>query len=153
MSTENPGISVKCDYCGSPASLVPDSYLYGRSYGRNIWACWACDAYVGTHPDNTPLGRLANKSLRHAKMMAHANFDPIWKTAIAVKNMKKSEARRLAYKWLAANMGLSRDECHIGMFDIDQCKQVIAICSPVLERWRQKGYRLGVTVPSLHIED
>ena len=67
--------------------------------------------------ERSPLGRLANAELRRAKSAAHAAFDPLWKS----KRMK----RRDAYGWLARELGISRDNCHIGMFDIAACRAVV----------------------------
>jgi len=66
-----------------------------------------------------PLGRLANAELRSAKSAAHAMFDPLWKS----KKMRRSQA----YSWLAAQMKIKPEDCHIGMFDVEQCKQVFQI--------------------------
>ena len=41
---------------------------------------------------------------------------------------KEKRTRRWAYEWLAGEMGLSKDVTHIGMFNVEQCKQVIQIC-------------------------
>ena len=49
-----------------------------------------------------------------------------------------SQARKPAYEWLAAQMGLSFDECHIGEFDIEQCNQVMLICKPYIGRAMQE---------------
>jgi hypothetical protein len=38
-------------------------------------------------------------------------------------------ARGGRYKKLAELMGISKKECHIGMFDVDQCRRVVEICS------------------------
>jgi len=64
-----------------------------------------------------PLGRLANAELRAAKRAAHAAFDPIWKGG--------DMSRHAAYGWLAKQLGISRANCHIGMFDVDGCEAVV----------------------------
>lgn len=111
---------VHCPYCGKQANFVDSEVIYGRSYGM-VYLCNGCDAYVGVHKGtDKPLGRLADKELRRWKMAAHEAFDPLWKSG----KMKRNQA----YEWLAEQMGLSRQETHIGMFDISQCKQVVNIC-------------------------
>lgn len=50
-------------------------------------------------------------------MAAHAAFDPFWKAA----NIK----RPVAYRWLAEQLGIHEEACHIGLFTVDQCKQVV----------------------------
>jgi hypothetical protein len=37
-------------------------------------------------------------------------------------------SRRGAYRWLAEQMGITGDDCHIGMFDVAQCRRVVEIC-------------------------
>lgn len=120
-----------CPYCETPAALVEhgdDLYPYSRSFGP-LWAC-RCGAYVGCHPGTTlPLGRLADNDLRAAKKLAHAVFDPIWQKNIDGKATKAQAARSFGYAWLAKEMGISPDQCHIGWFDLAQCQRVIDICT------------------------
>jgi len=121
-----------CPYCDRPAKLVNGNALYPHRpdlIALNFWNCSPCNAYVGCHKrgawvpelrktsDGTiPLGRLANAELRRAKAAAHAAFDPIWKAGVMT--------RREAYAWLASQLRISEANCHIGMFDADQCKAV-----------------------------
>ena len=114
--------TVICDYCGKPAQLVDSAIVYhGRSYGM-IYYCPDCQAYVGVHSGtDRPKGRLANAELRSWKIKAHAAFDPLWQG-------KERRTRRWAYEWLAQAMGLPEERTHIGMFDVEQCKEVIRIC-------------------------
>jgi len=132
-------MAVICPYCSQPAELVNGSKIYRHRPDLNFlrfWRCGDCNAYVGCHKqgaryfdasgkpvisDGTaPLGRLANASLREAKQLAHAAFDPIWKDG--------RMPRRQAYKRLADAMGMPFHSCHIGAFDEDQCTQVAEIC-------------------------
>jgi hypothetical protein len=93
-----------------------------------FWQCAPCDAYVGCHSGTTnPLGRLANAELRQAKIAAHAAFDPLWKFH-TFKDGHQSMTRNAAYQWLADQLGIPRADCHIGMFDVDRCRLVIALC-------------------------
>lgn len=126
--------SVVCDYCLGPAVLTSSTEVYGgRDYGL-IYLCRPCNAYVGVHKGTTkPLGRLADKELRYWKQRAHAAFDPIWQARLARKRAEdpkyiRAMARGGRYKRLAQLLGVPREECHIGTFDVDQCKAVVAIC-------------------------
>lgn len=114
--------TVLCDYCGKPARFVDSALVYhGHSYGM-IYYCPGCEAWVGVHKGtDRPKGRLANAELRMWKRCAHAAFDPLWR-------FKSRFTRRAAYQWLAEEMGLPEEKTHIGMFDVDQCKEVIRIC-------------------------
>jgi hypothetical protein len=46
-------------------------------------------------------------------------FDPLWRGGA----ISRSEA----YGMLASAMGIAKQNCHIGMFGIDECKAAIAI--------------------------
>jgi hypothetical protein len=126
---------VKCPYCGNEAELKTGYHVYPHRpdlADLKIWACDLCDAWVGTHknsPDHKPLGRLANAELRRAKMAAHAAFDPLWKSG----QMSRSKA----YALLAEKMGIDPKDAHIGMFDVEQCKTVILLCTPQIIKERK----------------
>ena len=127
-----------CPYCGIKSILTNGSEIYPKRKDlatKAFYLCRPCKAYVGCHGDtNNPLGRLANQQLRNAKSNAHAAFDPMWRAKMQRERVSQQKARNAAYKWLAACMGLSAADCHIGMFDIAQCEQVIAICKPFYKR-------------------
>lgn len=125
---------VLCDYCTNPAELVGGAVIYPHrpdlSHAR-FYRCVACEAWVGCHAGTlTPLGRLAKKDLRDAKVRAHAVFDPLWKLKHARENISKGHARRAAYRWLAQQLGIEPAKCHIGMFDVETCLRVVEVCSP-----------------------
>ena len=114
---------VPCPYCRLPATLVGGAVIYPHRPDlaeKRFYACLPCGAWVGCHPgtDNA-LGRLANAELRAAKQAAHAAFDPIWTGG--------QWRRKDAYKWLAEQLEIDRLQCHIGMFDVDQCRAVVRI--------------------------
>lgn len=123
-----------CPYCNESSILVDSAKVYGRSYGW-MYVCQrypGCDAYVGCHKGTTePLGRLANKELRSAKRAAHDAFDPLWRAKIRLTGCSKKTARTRAYAWLAGELGISFDDCHIGMFDVETCKRVAELCSAI----------------------
>lgn len=114
---------ITCAYCNQPAELVTGREIYPHRpdlYEKNFWQCKDCDAYVGCHGlSAAPLGRLANAELRAAKREAHAAFDPLWKG--------RSMSRSQAYRWLAGQMGIPFCQCHIGMFNVEQCKQAVGV--------------------------
>lgn len=56
--------------------------------------------------------------MKRARIQAHYHLDMLWKT---------KEERAEVYKWLANEMGLLKEECHIANFTIEQCNQVIEI--------------------------
>lgn len=115
--------------------LVPDTEVYRRSYGGSVWLCRPCDAWVGCHKNskrNIPLGRLANAELRQAKIKAHAAFDPLWQAVAERDQINQCRARNRGYAWMAKQMGITREECHIGKFDVAQCGRVVELCRAVI---------------------
>lgn len=115
-------VGEKCPYCGSTIQKSDSKIIYGKSFG-DVYICQRypiCDSYVGCHKKSgKPLGRLANKELRTWKVRAHNSFDPLWKSG----DMTRTEA----YSWLADKMGIDKKDCHIGMFDAEQCKEVVRV--------------------------
>jgi hypothetical protein len=119
-----------CPYCSGNSELIDSKLIYGKSYA-NMYYCGKCDAYVGVHQGTKiSLGRLANKELRICKKKAHNVFDPMWRKKMELENISKYEARTLGYKWLSKEMGIESKFCHIGMMNVEQCREVIKICSP-----------------------
>lgn len=115
-----------CMHCNATAALTTGREIYPHMpwlHGKYIWKCPTpgCGSYVGCHPGTaTPLGKPANKVTRHARMALHnERFDPIWRKA---KKGKRRIARTGAYRILAKRMGLSKDEAHISLFTIEQCR-------------------------------
>lgn len=117
-------MDLPCAYCSQPTEFVGGDIIYPHRPDlaeKKFYRCVPCEAYVGCHPGTeTPLGRVANAELRKAKMAAHAAFDPLWREG----GMKRKEA----YAWLRKAMNLAEDQCHIGMFDVDQCREVQRLC-------------------------
>jgi hypothetical protein len=114
-----------CTYCKNPAFLVSGEIIYPHRhdlFSLKFWNCPPCKAYVGCHKntkDHKPFGILANAELRKLKSMAHAAFDPKWKSG----RMRRSEA----YGILADRLGIKKKDCHIGEFDESMCRRVIEI--------------------------
>lgn len=115
-----------CNYCNNATKLTTGDKIYPHRpdlYMLKFYICEPCNAYVGCHKGGDgirPLGRVANTELRKAKSKAHAAFDPIWKSGL----MK----RGAAYAALAKSLGIYQDQCHIGMFDVEQCEHVVEWC-------------------------
>lgn len=113
---------MNCTACGERAIYTTNAAVYGRNYGAwpRIWLCPACGCYVGTHKGTSkPLGTFADAATRKARKAAHAAFDPLWRNG--------SMSRTDAYAWLAEQMGIDVDKCHIGMFTEAQCNSAIEI--------------------------
>ena len=113
-----------CPHCQAKVDIVNNEAIYGRPYGEWPWAysCTGCRAYVGMHPYTAiPLGTLATPEIREARKRAKSAFNPIWQNG----RMK----RGAAYAWLAEQLGIPKNECHIGWSGIEQCERIVAICT------------------------
>lgn len=101
--------------------IKPDMELPPDSWPL-MYYCDSCKSSVSTRKGTSiPLGFMARRNVRRARQKAHAVFDSAWKTA----RISRSEA----YRWLARELGMSENECHIAMFDKVQCQNVIEICT------------------------
>lgn len=116
---------MKCPYCSNTPKLVNGDIIYPHRkdlYNLNFWLCEKCDAYCGCHKNTiTPLGTLANSSLRKLRSECHKEFDELWKN--------HNITRANAYKWLAEQMSINISNCHIAMFNEQHCKKVLKIIS------------------------
>ncbi len=116
--------NLECPECG--AQLILKESRYGKFYGCETWHDTKCPGSIGAHPDGRPLGRLANQQTKRARQRAHVVFNKLWEVA--------GLTRKQAYAWMRREMGLSKEEGHIAMFDTAQCEQLIKLLEP---------YRLG----------
>lgn len=130
-----------CPYCFSDTEYVNSKEVYGNKIGKKsgmIYVCRSCSAYVGVHKGtNNALGRLANAELREAKMEAHYWFDQISRTGIINEVwpvfIKGISNRSKSYLWLSRHLNIIVEDCHIGMFDVDMCLNVIKISKEAIE--------------------
>lgn len=114
-----------CPYCGEPSKLTTGATVYPHRPDLShklFFRCEPCDAHVGVHETSgLPLGRLADATLRRARIAAHAAFDPIWRGG----SMKRGDA----YALLAKKLGVHVSQCHIGHFDTSMCRKVVTACT------------------------
>lgn len=112
-----------CPYCGCPATLVPSRELYPTRpdlQGRLYWRCDRCDAHVGCHKGGCePMGPLADRKLRQARIAAHQAFDHLWKSG--------GISRSQAYGNLSVLLKIPPEACHIGQFDLERCREVLRL--------------------------
>jgi hypothetical protein len=115
---------VKCPYCGKDASLVHASVMYRNKSQRWLWYCGCVPggAIVGCHDVSTvPLGTLANQELRQLRILVHRHLDTLWQSNKLTRND--------TYRILAKKLKLKHKNCHIAMFNIDQCNNAIHVIS------------------------
>lgn len=131
-------------FCGRTSEFLSSSEtLYGIEYGP-VFFCEPCYAWVGCHKGTTkPLGIPATQEVRDARKKAHGAFDPIWQSMWRDLNKShsmrlnkrvpeyygKGPARKAIYAWLAEQMDIPVEECHISWFNKKECEQVLDICN------------------------
>lgn len=111
-------IPVECEHCGSPVQVAHHKQVYGRSYGDWPWLykCEGCRAYVGMHPfTNIPLGTLATSEIRQARKHCKSPFESLYKSG----RLTRSEA----YERLAEKLGIEKEQCHFGWFNVEMCQK------------------------------
>jgi hypothetical protein len=113
------GEEMKCTYCGKKAVWCENKEIYGKNYGKSymVYYCKPCDAYVGCH-NNTkePLGTMANRETREARMRVHHLIDRFWKTG--------GYSRGFIYKVISYHTG---KQFHTGDCDIAECEKILAL--------------------------
>ena len=116
---------MKCPYCGAEVVLKSAYDIYHTSKYKNqfVWVCSDnCGAYVACVKDTTiPKGTLANSRLRSLRKGAHKAFDELWKS--------KLMSRKDAYIWLAKQLDIPLEACHIGQFTVKQCQRTKYLCA------------------------
>jgi hypothetical protein len=123
--------NVICPYCKQPAELHESSaaFYHGNNFGP-VWRCGPCKAMVGCHKNSdrfAPLGLLAKNEDRKLRIAAHEVFDRLWTDRLKSK-ASRGNARQIAYHWLAFELGINPDNCHIAMFNSKTCRKVISLC-------------------------
>lgn len=115
--------NIICPYCSQPATMTTGRHIY-RGYQdapymhKLFYWCQPCDAYCGVHAGtNLPLGTLANAETRKWRMRVHAILDPLWRN--------KKYGRSEVYHKLAKLLGIEKKDCHVGMFNVEQCRKAI----------------------------
>lgn len=109
-----------CGDCG--ARMILRDSKFGKFYGCSQYP--SCKGTHGAHPDGTPLGIPADAATRKSRMSAHAALEDI-KSAYGWTTND-------TYRWLSKNMGMPRDDVHIGVFTKDECDYVVSICQEAL---------------------
>ncbi len=127
-------IAPLCPYCGAFTKKVNGDVIYKHRLDLahlKFYLCARCDAYVGTHrATGKALGTPANESLRRLRNAVHAVFDPLWYACPDSPDMYKVQRKQRTelYAWLRQMMSLTEHECHVAMFNEEQCLMAIKLC-------------------------
>lgn len=114
-------VGMICPYCEKKARL--EYGMFGSKY-----ECVPCGASVGCHNGtHKPLGTLAKRDLRSLRVRVHLILDPLWQARGKQKGQKARMTRKAAYGLLRNRMDMTKEKCHIAMFDEDQCYRAINV--------------------------
>lgn len=103
--------------------------LYGIEYGNG--KAFICDRFpdcrgsVSVDPQDKPLGFIADPETKALRYKLHAIIDPLWKDVENGRSKKRN--RGSVYGWLQRIMELSPRECHIAMFDREDCLRAMKL--------------------------
>lgn len=116
-------IRVVCNYCGCEAELVTGRKVWPLRkdlVDLLVWSCEPCKAYATCKKgSNEPRGTLAKDSLRRLRVKCHKMMDLIWQDGYMT--------RTATYEWLQLELRLTKEKCHIAMFDNDICNRVLKL--------------------------
>ena len=107
---------LRCPDCGNP--LILKHGKYGIFYGCIDFEATGCKGSHNCHQQTSaPMGIPANAEVKQARRDAHEAFDTLWKDG--------GLSRAAAYRWLQEYMGLSEEQCHIGLMGKPECEKII----------------------------
>lgn len=113
-----------CNICGGKVDLIRTT-KYKSGY---MYSCNECHAQVGTfelNPDMA-MGLLADSETRKKRLEVHRLFDRFWRT---------NSGRKIEYQKLAKALGISEDECHFALMDMEMLKKAEKY---LIQKWREK---------------
>lgn len=121
--------NIPCQYCGgnplrmTGAEMFPDRPEIAV---KRFLACRDCDAWVGCRAGTwTPVGELADVTLRMARRRAHDAFEAVWRAAAGQTAATDDHARRCAYAWIAAHV---KGGAHVAGLGLKECGDMIGLC-------------------------
>lgn len=119
-----------CDNCCSPnIEFTTNAVYFGKAIGvwPYIYYCFDCRAAVGCHANTkNPLGKMADRATRALRVKAHDEFDRLWQSGLM--------GREQAYNWLASQLEIDVEQCHMAMLLKDQLKDVMTLCADYLSQ-------------------
>lgn len=124
--------NIKCPSCNEVMRFIPGTYgfFYGCPKFLDVDPRKRCADSIPAERDGTPFSLERRDAVRKARHAAHGLFDRLWNP----DGGKRLMTRSAAYKWLRKQLRIPRETCHIGMFEVEQCEQVVKVCKELLER-------------------
>lgn len=100
-----------CPRCGQPATRCETpTGLKNRCEPCGLWS-------RGSKPLRDEAGHLAERDRITARRNAHAVFDRLW--------LEGHLQREVAYVWLAQELGIERDLCHMSLMDTETAQHAL----------------------------
>ncbi len=93
--------------------------LLSGLYGDYV-ECLGCGSRSKANAQGDPMYPLADYETRRLRIDTYYYFDQLWRGA--------AFTRTKAYAWLATELELRSEQCHIRMFDVTTCQRAIALC-------------------------
>ena len=110
---------MKCQVHG--VDLATSFTKYGTRHGCPVDGCTVV-CWDGK------TSRPADFETRQLRQCCHIHFDPLWIGDNGATPRFKS--RKEAYRWLLEFMGTTKHATHIGCFDAEQCRKLLAEIGP-----------------------
>ena len=135
MTSRSPVLEppTQCDLCKSKNIIFTDNeIIYGLNIGDwpKCYYCKNCSAIVGCHKGtNLPLGFMASKQTRKLRSKLHIIFDKLW--------LEKLMSRSQAYNWLARQLDIKEEHCHISWMNKETLAKAIDLVSLYYEENRE----------------
>lgn len=114
--------------CPEHGKLIRHQTKFG-----GLWKCEQCDVRCWEGSTSTP----CDQKTADARHELHEMFDPLWKEGLYFQRgvfSKPYDRRKVAYQWLATEMGLSRREAHFGMFNLAECIRAKELIEDLLKK-------------------
>lgn len=93
-----------------------------------VYVCPKCGARVRAHGrTHVPQGLPCLPATGKLRRQGHILFDRLWTVGVAGD-------RNRAYRWLARELGIRRDDCHFGHFDKATAERAIVILQAEMRR-------------------
>lgn len=82
----------------------------------------------------SPTGTPADLETRQLRRQCHDTFDALWKSSGVFKGDTKQSRRAHGYAWMRGVMGTTPQKTHIGMFNADQCRRLLAALDDLVKQ-------------------